>query len=104
MRAMFLGRAGSVTSTIERPVESPVRANRRPPAVVYPQLPAAERAATAAAPAACPDPGWLRAARSRGARSAMFAAPVDDEGDGDATADGAPDSEPHPARAAVRTR
>ena len=46
--ATLRGRAASVTSTMDVPVERPVRAKRRPPAVVYPQLPAAERAAAVA--------------------------------------------------------
>src|SRR5260221_9384353 len=100
MRAMLRGRAASVTSTIESPVERPVRANRRPPAVVYPQLPAALSAAPWPATGWAAAGAWARVGRSRWERSAMLRAPAAGEGEATATVEGAPDeSEPQPERA-----
>ena len=105
MRATLRGLAGSVTSTMERPVEIPVSANRRPPAVVYPQLPAPESAADPSADASarpslvCPAPAWFKAASSRWASSVMLRAALP-EAEGEGAADGVLEpSEPQPERA-----
>src|SRR6267142_1281685 len=95
MSATLRGRAASVTSTIDSPVERPVRANRRPPAVVYPQLPAALRAAPGAATCGAAAGACASVARSRWERSAMLRAPAAGEGEATGTVEGAPD-EPSP--------
>src|SRR5262249_2531928 len=110
MSAMLRGWAASVTSTIERPVEIPVSANRRPLAGGYAQVPARERAAGAVvdAPGALagwPLPAWLSAASSRCASSVMFRGGVEAEGEAAATVVGvAAPCEPHPARATTKGR
>src|SRR5574341_1332759 len=107
---MTRGRDGSVTSTIESPVDVPVRARRRPWAEVYPQLPEPETGPTPPGGSSWWTWTWLavRSAKSTWAMRRIWTAAAADPGVGFApvSVGSAPGSSPphDHERAAARAR